>query len=1559
MRTIQAGIDSAVDGDVVLIADGVYTDIRDRGIQYFGKRITVRGASGPANCIIDALGLGRGFQFDNGETSESILEGVTIRNGYVHDSPGPGGAILCSGASPTIRSCVFQANRGSVNGGAIHVLTGNPLITGCAFTNNTADSNGGAISIGNGNATILDCTFEDNRAGIDGGAVRLNLGTSEVRNCVFRRNQAGAAEPDIGGGISLRNGTAIVRDCEFYENSAAWGCAIGARGGTIDVTDCTLEQHALQSSATTLFAIEGPHTIARCTLRNNGGEPVYAGGTIEDCILENNSTDSNLLVTPYGAVVRRCIVRGNRCDSAVWGQMTIEDSSVTDNTGGAIGGSILARRCEFRRNGGAGGLLSGLFENCIFESNPGAVQTASATTFRNCILRGFRNEIAVTGYDSVLTFEHCTLIDDVQITPDSLLRAYTGRIRLVGTILTRTQPSDARLVLVDNGAVLEVQYSAIEGGEERIERYGGLIWGPGNITQSPGLRRGDPHLRADSPCINAGPIEAGSQPDLDGEPRVASGRSDIGADEFTDIDADGMPDWWERQYFDSPTAGDAAGDPDGDFVPSAAEYNRSSNPIVEPRTIWVSTAGDDSYDGNARSYDGISGPKATILGAVEAAQPFEGDTIVLLPGNYVGARNRDILLSQRSITIRSDDPSNPDVVSATIVDPQGTTADPHRALTLGPGISADCAIQGITFRGGIGRTEAYNVYAGAAIHITRADARIEKCVFRQTGNARGAISTYQANPSIRDCLFTLCAGAGFYPQDSGATIENSIFDACESYGAEVIGDAEMRFGDCTFRNGGDGGLATQSLTGNLTVDDCQFENNGGTFGRSALQLRQLWEDESLQISVRRSNFINNQAISSGAAIDLVGRTVTVEIEDCVFENNRQSREGGAVFLTGGPVAVRRCVFRGNQSRYSGGGALYVGGPVLVEDCQFLDNQASTGGAVDGNELAAEFRRCRFEGNRATLSVSSGGRGGAVNGKGTYSDCIFVGNTAAVSGGAATSLRISSSPQPAMYFRRCTFANNLAPEGSVFEVWGRVILDQCAAAANINTRPGASASIVVRIAGDELSVDYSLIEGGQSAVFVAPGGIFTWGSNNREGDPRFVDPINGDVRIDAASALIDAGRPGVPETDIDGRGCTRLNDGNGDGDSRVDIGAVEYSGFVVDDDGPADYSTIQAAVDAAVDPCGRVILVRDGSYNERIRFPGSGIALVSEHGPDSTTVISPTGGSVLALDSVPDAFIRGFTFTGGAAERGGGASILDSTVSLLECRFNGNSATRGGNLFAAGSSVRLDRCTVEHGASAVGGGLCLENTQASLNACRLFENRATLDGGGAASTSDSLLVLSNCLFYANNAQRGGGIFSAGGVIDAVNCTLSANVAGAVVSGGLMAENSATELANSILWNNGGAGQFSQVYHTGGTVAVSYSCIQGGWSGSSNISTNPLFRNPANFEFDLLPSSPCADEGASSFYGLTPREDIAGMPRFQRDPTALRRSPTPRIDIGAFERPCGVDLDGDRDVDIQDLSIMLIHFGEMGASIEAGDVNADHEVDIRDLAYLLSVFGDFCW
>ena len=118
-------------------------------------------------------------------------------------------------------------------------------------------------------------------------------------------------------------------------------------------------------------------------------------------------------------------------------------------------------------------------------------------------------------------------------------------------------------------------------------------------------------------------------------------------------------------------------------------------------------------------------------------------------------------------------------------------------------------------------------------------------------------------------------------------------------------------------------------------------------------------------------------------------------------------------------------------------------------------------------------------------------------------------------------------------------------------------------------------------------------------------------------------------------------------------------------------------------------------------------------------------------------------------------------------------------------------------------------------------------------------------------------LDNVIISGNTARYGGGIYCTYSSLSLENVTIIGNTATASIGGGGIncAASSYPIFINSILRNN--SPEEIQDYY--GSVIVTYSDIEGGWTGAGNIDIDPLLIDPGNGDYHLQLTSPCIDAG----------------------------------------------------------------------------------------------------
>ncbi|MAJ46741.1 MAG: hypothetical protein CBC35_05475 [Planctomycetes bacterium TMED75] len=225
--------------------------------------------------------------------------------------------------------------------------------------------------------------------------------------------------------------------------------------------------------------------------------------------------------------------------------------------------------------------------------------------------------------------------------------------------------------------------------------------------------------------------------------------------------------------------------------------------------------------------------------------------------------------------------------------------------------------------------------------------------------------------------------------------------------------------------------------------------------------------------------------------------------------------------------------------------------------------------------------------------------------------------------------------------------------------------------------------------------------------------------------------------------------------------------------------------------PKEFTTIQAAVDAAVD--GDTIRVSAGVYTGTggsvVDFGGKAIILESAVAPgDPKPVVDGEGERrclLLENEEPLGTQIRGFQLTNGLALSGAGAFCGPFTAPVFEdCDFTDNEAITGGAmLVGVQTAVALVDCRFLRNTGNIGGGAIKLTEGAILASDCVFDDNAcdqAFEDAGGAIESNGTLLLSGCWFggirleYApNNFGCSNAITQTGGGIRAVDCRFGRN------------------------------------------------------------------------------------------------------------------------------------------------------------------------------------------
>ncbi|HVP12004.1 MAG TPA: right-handed parallel beta-helix repeat-containing protein [Phycisphaerae bacterium] len=458
--TIQAAINAARPGDEVVIADGVYSGTGNKNLDFKGKAITVRSASGDAAaCVIDCQGSGRGLYFHSGESAGSVLQGLTIRSANCDV-----GAVYCQNASPTLVDCMIRDSTATFGAGVYCENGASPTLTNCTLANNTASCGGGIGCAQDSDPTLTNCIMRDNLAAYGAGLWCYQNSCPTLTGCLISGNR----QSDYGAGVECDHSNPTLTDCTLTGNQADYGggalhcryaspmlinCMIsgnsgGYRGGgglcsrygsNPVLTDCTITGNTSNNGGGGIFCEGASATLANCTVRGNTA--CYGGGM--DCLLLSSPMLTNCVITDNHAT---CRGGGVRCDQS---SPTLTNCLICGNAATGVGGGV---SCES---------------------------------------------------DSLPTLTNCTVAGNMADAGGGLACSEYANPSLTNCILWGDTPQEVYL----DSSTLTMTYCDVQGGWSGVGNINAdpLFADPDGLDNDPSTGQdNDYHLSLGSPCIDAG-----------------------------------------------------------------------------------------------------------------------------------------------------------------------------------------------------------------------------------------------------------------------------------------------------------------------------------------------------------------------------------------------------------------------------------------------------------------------------------------------------------------------------------------------------------------------------------------------------------------------------------------------------------------------------------------------------------------------------------------------------------------------------------------------------------------------------------------------------------------------------------------------------------------------------------------------------------------------------------------------------------------------------------------------------------------------------------------------
>ena len=1555
---LQAALSAAVAGDEIWVAAGTYypglvTDPRSATFQLkknvalyggFGGTETSRAQRDPSAHPTTLSGdIDRNGTLDNGNSyhvvtgsgtdASAIMDGFTITAGnanasYPYDR---GGGMYNSNGSPTLTDVTFSGNSAAYGGGMANWTSISPTLTHVTFSANTAFEGGGMYNNAS-NPTLTDVTFSANSSSHGGGM--YNLASSPILTEVtFSANTA-----FVGGGMANYGSSPTLTEVTFSANTATGGGGMYNSNGSPTLIDVTFSGNtATSGDGGGMFNSASSPTLTNVTFSgnsaSNGGgmfntesSPTQSSSpTLTNVTFSANSAASGGGMASWfscNPTLINSILWGNTpMDSQIFGGATITYSDIQGLAPGL--GNIDADPLFVEAASGNLRLLPG---SPAIDAGENDAVPPGITTDLDGSPRFVDYKNTGTATVDMGAYEARIAPATIYVDADAPASSQDGTswgqafksLQSALSAATRTHEIwVAAGTYYPNSTGLADPREATFQLQSNVALYGGFAG-----TETSRAQR-DPSAH---PTLLSGDLDRNGTLDNGNSYHVVTGSGTYASavlDGFTIsagvANASGPYDRGGGMYNNagSPTLTDVT------FRGNTATqgggmYNEGSSPTLTNVTFSGNSATSTAlYFGGGGMYNNSSSPTLTDV-------TFSGNTADEGGGmrNYI---------------------SSPMLINVSII---GNSArwgagmsNRQSSPTLINGL-----IRGNAAPNGGGGIHNYNSSSPTLINVT---------LEGNSANNGGGMDCWDAcNPTLTNTILwgntATVAGPQIYNPGSGTLAVNySLVEGGCPIG--VTCDDHLLSADPRFVNAAAGNLRLQHTspaidagnnaavpvaittdldgsqrsvnipgTGTAAVDMGAYETQlsspviyvnrdsagplrDGTSWATALT--------SLQSALAAANGNNEIWVAAGTYYPgpAGNRLATFQLKNHVAlyggfagtENSRDQRDPAALpttlsgdidhngtrddgnayhVLTGSGTeasavldgfTISAGVANGADPHNWGGGMYNNAGSPTLTHVTFSGNSAISGGGMLNQSSSPALTDVTFSANTATYG---GGLYNWISSSPTLTDVTFSANTATDGGGMYNN---GSSPT----LTNVTFSGNSAPNG------GGMFNNGSSPTLTNVTFSGNSAWDGGGMANYSSSPTLTDVTFSANSAFDNGGGMYNADNSN---------PTLTDVTFSANSA-----------TEVFSRGGGMANYSSSPTLTDVTFSANTarfYGGGMYNDGSSPILTEVTFSANTAATDGGGMFNNWSSPTLTNVTFSGNS---------------APNGGGMFNNWSSPT--LTDVTFSANSATSGGGIYNDGSSPTLTEVTFSANTAaTDGGGLFNNVSNPTMTDVTFSANSAASGGGMFNDGSNPTLIDVTFSANSAT-SGGGMYNGYNSNPTLTDVTFSANGAGEGGGMYNNEASPTLTNVTFSANTANEGSGGGManwtsssptltnvtFSANSAADgggmfndgtssptLINSIVWGN--TPMNSQI---SGSATITYSDIQGGWSGEGNIDTDPLLGPLAdNGGFtqthDLRLGSPAIDAGSPT---VCPATDQRGAAR----PIDGDWKDGARCDMGAVE------------------------------------------------------------